>query len=226
MNIVITGASRGIGFEMVRSFLENGHSVFAISRNIDPLISAFGTESKCRSLSFDLSNGDFKTMFNEVSLFFETIDVVINNAGKLINKPFIDVTSQDLESSYATNAFAPIYIVQNLSTIFSENAHIINISSIGGFQGSLKFAGLLAYSSAKAALVCITECMQEEFKKTNWALNCLCLGAVQTEMLAEAFPGYQAPTTSKEMADYIFNFALNNKGVVKGKVLPISSTNP
>ena len=110
--------------------------------------------------------------------------------------------------------------------MFALDAHIINISSIGGFQGSIKFAGLLAYSSAKAALVCVTECMQEEFKETNWAFNCLCLGAVQTEMLEEAFPGYQAPTSAKEMADYIFNFSINNKGVVKGKVLPLSSTNP
>jgi NAD(P)-dependent dehydrogenase (short-subunit alcohol dehydrogenase family) len=97
---------------------------------------------------------------------------------------------------------------------------------MGGYQGSLKFAGLLAFSSAIAALVCATECMQEEFKDTNWSFNCLCLGAVQTEMLEEAFPGYVAPCSSKEMADYISTFSLTNKGIVRGKVMAVSSTNP
>ena len=226
MNIVITGTSRGIGFELVRNYLENGHSVIAISRNISPLESEFGSNSKCHPIAFDLLSGDFDALAAQVESIFASIDVVINNAGHLVNKPFGDLTSQDLQSSYATNAFAPVYIVQKLASLFSQKAHIINVSSIGGFQGSIKFAGLLAYSSAKAALVCITECMQEEFKETNWAFNCLCLGAVQTEMLEEAFPGYQAPTSAKEMADYIFNFSINNKSVVKGKVLPLSSTNP
>lgn len=226
MNIVITGTSRGIGFELVRKYLENGHSVVAISRNSLPVENEFGSNPNCSSIAFDLLSGDFNALGVQVQSVFSTIDVVINNAGQLINKPFGDLSPQDLQSSYATNAFAPIYIVQKLSSLFSKEAHIINISSIGGFQGSIKFAGLLAYSSAKAALVCITECMQEEFKETKWSFNCLCLGAVQTEMLQEAFPGYEAPTSAKEMSDYIFNFSINNKGVVKGKVLPLSSTNP
>ena len=226
MNVIVTGASRGIGFELVRTYLENGHSVLAISRNIKPIIDAFGNSTNCHSIAFDLSNGDFDQLASQVSSIFQSIDIVINNAGHLVNKPFGDISPQDLQTSYATNAFAPIYIVQKLSFLFSSNAHVINISSMGGFQGSLKFTGLLAYSSAKAALVCVTECMQEEFKVTNWSFNCLCLGAVQTEMLAEAFPGYVAPTTSIEMAEYISSFSIHNKGVVKGKVLPISSTNP
>ena len=226
MNIVITGTSRGIGLELVRNYLENGHSVVAISRNISPLEKEFGTDTHCYPLAFDLLSGDYDQLANQIRAVFTFVDVVINNAGQLINKSFGEILPDDLQKSYATNAFAPIYIVQKLYAMFASDAHIINISSIGGFQGSIKFAGLLAYSSAKAALVCVTECMQEEFKETNWAFNCLCLGAVQTEMLEEAFPGYQAPTSAKEMADYIFNFSINNKGVVKGKVLPLSSTNP
>jgi NAD(P)-dependent dehydrogenase (short-subunit alcohol dehydrogenase family) len=226
MNVLITGTSRGIGFELTRNYLKNGHSVIAISRNVSPLEKEFGSNSSCHPIAFDLLSGDFEALAVQVGSMFSSIDVVINNAGQLINKPFGELAPQDLQSSYATNAFAPIYIVQKLSNLFSQDAHIINISSIGGFQGSIKFAGLLAYSSAKAALVCITECMQEEFKESNWSFNCLCLGAVQTEMLEEAFPGYEAPTSAKEMADYIFNFSVNNNGVVKGKVLPLSSTNP
>ena len=200
MNIVITGASRGIGFELVGKYLDQGHRVFAIRRNVKSLNEAYDSVKGFYALSFDLSSGDFQHLGEEILKQFDEVDILINNAGLLVNKPFAEVSPSDLEKSYATNAFAPIYIVQTLSSIFNSNAHIINISSMGGFQGSLKFPGLMAYSSAKAALVCITECMQEEFKETNWAFNCLCLGAVQTEMLAEAFPGYEAPCSSKEMA--------------------------
>ncbi len=226
MNIVITGTSRGIGFELVRIFAQNGHNVVAISRNISPLQLTFAKSKNVLPISFNLSSGNYRVLAKKIEEFTPTVDILINNAGQLINKPFGDVTPDDLQLSYSTNTFAPIYMVQNLSPAFAENAQCINVSSMGGYQGSLKFAGLMAYSSAKAALVCVTECMQEEFKETNWAFNCLCLGAVQTEMLEGAFPGYQAPTSAKEMADYIFNFSINNKGVVKGKVLPLSSTNP
>lgn len=226
MNILITGTSRGIGFELVKKYLKEGHNVVAISRNLKPLEDEFSAMNSFKGISFDLATGDYNLLFEQVSGFMTSVDVLINNAGQLINKPFAQLEPTDLEKSFRTNAFAPIYMVQGLLSMFSDDAHIINISSMGGFQGSIKFAGLLAYSSAKAALVCLTECLQEEFKETNWSFNCLCLGAVQTEMLEEAFPGYVAPTSANDMANYIFNFSIHNQGVVKGKVMPVSSTNP
>ena len=68
--------------------------------------------------------------------------------------------------------------------------------------------------------------MAEEYKEQQIAFNVLALGAVQTEMLEEAFPGYQAPLSAAEMADYIYNFSLTGNKFYNGKVLQVSSSNP
>jgi NAD(P)-dependent dehydrogenase (short-subunit alcohol dehydrogenase family) len=97
---------------------------------------------------------------------------------------------------------------------------------MGGVQGSLKFPGLSAYSSSKGAVITLMELLAEECKELGISFNTLALGAVQTEMLAEAFPDYKAPTTAFEMAEYIANFALTGNQFYNGKVLQVSSSTP
>ena len=97
---------------------------------------------------------------------------------------------------------------------------------MGGIQGSMKFPGLAAYSSAKGAVITLSELLAEEYKAQGIAFNVLAIGAVQTEMLAEAFPDYQAPLTAAQMADYIFNFATTGHTFYNGKVLQVSSSTP
>ncbi len=156
------------------------------------------------------------------------IDCLIHNAGFLINKPYETITYNEIEKVYQVNVFAPYYLTQQLLPILGKEkkSHVINISSMGGVQGSSKFAGLSAYSSSKAAMVGLTECLAEELKEKNISVNCLAIGAVQTEMLAEAFPGYQAPLSPKQMAEYIFDFAVKGHLYYNGKILPVSSSTP
>jgi 3-oxoacyl-[acyl-carrier protein] reductase len=97
---------------------------------------------------------------------------------------------------------------------------------MGGIQGSAKFPGLSAYSSSKGAVLTLTELLAEEFKETGPSFNALALGAVQTEMLEEAFPGYKAPVSAIEMAEYVMNFALNGQKLYNGKILQVSSSTP
>jgi NAD(P)-dependent dehydrogenase (short-subunit alcohol dehydrogenase family) len=97
---------------------------------------------------------------------------------------------------------------------------------MGGVQGSSKFAGLAAYSSSKGALITLTELLAEEFKETGPSFNALAFGAVQTEMLEEAFPGYIAPLSADQMGAYLLNFALTGHQFFNGKVLPVSSGTP
>jgi NAD(P)-dependent dehydrogenase (short-subunit alcohol dehydrogenase family) len=75
-------------------------------------------------------------------------------------------------------------------------------------------------------LACLTECLAEEFKEKNIAFNCLALGAVQTEMLVEAFPGYKAPLTAEEMAEFIMSFSLDGQKYLNGKIIPVSMSTP
>lgn len=221
-NIWITGASRGIGFETVQAFLKDGHHVVVMTRNTDALSELAATyNDRLHLCKLDLLNLE-ETVFPDFP-----VDILINNAGALVNKPFESITQQDLQKVYGTNVFGPIQIIQKLLPQFTPKAHVVNISSVGGVTGSVKFPGLSAYSSSKGAMTILTECLQAEFgDKTDWAFNCLALGAVQTEMLEEAFPGYQAPVNPKDMSAYIKGFALNNSGVMRGRVVEVALSTP
>lgn len=227
MNIVVTGASRGIGFELVKQFLGAGHTVFCLTRNLEPLNAIAHINLKC--ISTDLTS---QVSMNAAVAFIKKeathVDCIINNAGSLVNKPYESISYDELQNVYQVNVFAPYYLIQQLLPILGNKskAHIVNISSMGGFQGSAKFPGLTAYSSSKAALVGLTECLAEELKEKNISVNCLAIGAVQTEMLEEAFPGYQAPLSPKQMAEYIYDFALKGHQYYNGKILPVSSSTP
>jgi len=223
MNVVITGASRGIGYELVKLFLADGNRVLAISRNEEKLNTL---ERKGASvLAFDLSLESYEPIISAVSAFGH-IDILINNAGALVNKPFRELTNDDIKYVYNVNVFSIIKLTRDLMPSFSGDAHIINISSVGGVQGSVKFPGLSVYSSSKGALTIITECLAEEFKETSYRFNTLALGAVQTEMLEEAFPAYKADVSPIQMANFIFKFAVEDGKLFNGKTVTVSSSTP
>ena len=227
MNVVITGASRGIGFETAQLFLKNNHQVFCLTRNTESLENL--NSPNLHIISTDLTSTEsIDHAVNVIKSKVNCIDVVINNAGSIVNKPFEKIDYQELEIVYRVNVFAPFYLTQQLLHLLGRHskAHVVNISSMGGFQGSAKFPGLSSYSSSKAAIAGLTECLAEEFKEKNISVNCLALGAVQTEMLEEAFPGYQAPLKPNQIADYIYDFAIKGHLYYNGKILPVSSSTP
>lgn len=224
--IVITGASGGIGYATALSFARQGHRVLAIARSKEALI-RLEKESEELDGEILIQEGDLLAFNPEwVSSRLTKVDVLINNAGYLVNKPFSEISAEELERSYQVNVFAPFRIVQSLLTHLADDAHIINIGSVGGVNGTQKFPGLSAYSSSKAAMSCLSECWQAEFTESNWSFNSLALGSVQTEMLAQAFPGYEAQTTPEAMGEYIMAFALEAGGLIKGKVQVVSNSNP
>jgi len=232
MLILITGASKGIGFEMVSLFSKNPNNlIIAVSRNIESLNKLVRTQNthSILPLKGDITKAAHqKKIFQTIKSLNLSLDVLINNAGQIVNKPFEKITEKELQSVYATNVFAPFTLIQTLLPLMSKKskAHIVNISSMGGFQGSSKFPGLSAYSSSKSALSGLTEVLAEELKPKNIAVNCLALGSVQTEMLAKAFPGYKAPLKAVQMAEFICNFALTGQNYFNGKIIPVSSTTP
>jgi 3-oxoacyl-[acyl-carrier protein] reductase len=224
-NVVVVGASRGIGEAMVAQLAGSELSVFALSRNVKRMELSFSTYANVTCLTFDLSNdvrNQAERLFKEIG----KIDVLINNAGLLINKPFDQLTHDDLHQSYQVNVIGVMETVQAALPYLSKGSHIVNISSMGGVQGTVKFPGLAAYSTSKAALCSFTELFAEEFKNAPFNMNCLALGAAQTEMLEEAFPGYQAPLNANEMAAFVVDFALNGNKWFNGKILPVALTTP
>jgi len=224
-NVIITGTSRGIGFELAQLFAKNNCNVLALSRNVEPLKKI--KHKNIATLSVDLSNeADLKKVNVFIAENWKSVDILINNAGKLISKAFEKLTSEDFLEVYKVNVFAVAELTKQLIPFLEKGSHVLNISSIGGVQGSVKFPGLAAYSSSKGALITLTEMLAEEYKEQGIAFNVLALGAVQTEMLEEAFPDYKAPVSAIEMADYIYNFAITGNKFYNGKILQVSSTTP
>lgn len=224
-NIIITGSSRGIGFEMSKLFANDGHQVLALSRNDGPISEL--QNKNITTFPFDLSKeDDLKKLKNFITKNWKQVDVLINNAGKLLNKPFLEISEKEFEEVYQVNVFGVASVTKTVMPSMKKTGHVVTISSMGGVQGSMKFPGLAAYSSSKAAVITLTELWAEEFKETGPSFNVLALGAVQTEMLEEAFPGYVAPTTAVEMATYIKEFALTGNKLYNGKLLQVSNSTP
>ena len=224
MNVVITGTSRGIGYELVKLFLQNKqNNVLAISRTKSKLKVLESEGAKVKS--FNLSDDDYTPLTEELKKMGK-IDILINNAGALINKPFLSLTDQDIRYLYEVNVFSVFKLIRNTLPMFNDKAHIVNISSIGGVQGSVKFPGLSAYSSSKGALTILTECLAEEYKNTSLSFNALALGAVKTEMLKEAFPDYEPNITAQQMAKYIHDFAVDSGMLFNGKVVSVANSTP
>ncbi len=225
---IVTGASRGIGYEICRNLADNEHHVVGVARSEDSLNKLEQTNPQyIHTLPTDLTNQEeANSLVASVKKEFGQVDILINNAGSLINKPFRDLSLDDWRSQMESNVISAINISRQLLPIFTEGGHIVNISSMGGFQGSAKFSGLAAYSVSKGALSILTECLAVELKDQHIKANALCLGAVQTKMLEEAFPGIEAPVSPKEMGAYIAHFALNGSEFYNGKILPVALQNP
>lgn len=223
--IIVTGASRGIGFELAQLFAKEGHEVLALSRNENP-IKSLGIKN-IHTFPFDIaSDTDLVKLERFLNENWKRVDVLINNAGALLNKPFLETSKEEFKAVYDVNVFGVAAITKLVIPFMDKNAHVVTISSMGGVQGSMKFPGLSAYSSSKAAVITMTELWAEEFKEAGPSFNVLALGAVQTEMLEEAFPGYEAPITALEMATYIKDFALTGNKLYNGKLLQVSSSTP
>lgn len=224
-NIIITGTSRGIGFELVHLFANQGHNVLALSRNAKPISNLHF--DNISSFSFDLcKEDDYQKVEEFIKTEWKHVDILINNAGAIINTPFAETTFKDFTRVYQTNVFGVAELTRTVLPFIKNDGHVVTVSSMGGIQGSMKFPGLSAYSSSKGAVITLVELLAEEYKETGPQFNVLALGAVQTEMLEEAFPGYKAPTTAKEMATYIQDFALTGNKYYNGKVLQVSNSTP
>ena len=221
--ILITGASNGIGFEIAKKAASLGHKVIAISRditNLKPLINV-------DSYSVDITNDDLIESFVK-NLIQKKIklDILINNAGLLVNMPFEETSIKTFKKVYNVNVFGVVSVIRMCLPIMNKKSHVLNISSMGGVQGSSKFPGLSAYSSSKGALITLTELLAEEYNETGPSFNVLALGAVQTEMLEKAFPGYISNVSAKKMASYILEFSISGHELYNGKLIPVSLSTP
>ena len=234
MNIIITGASSGIGFEAVIELALSGkHKVLALARSQEKLerlleiAHNLNPEGVIYAIAFDIVHDDYDSLQQFIAANFDNrVDILINNAGVLINKPFTELFETDFVEMLQSNFIGHVRMIQGVINLMPPGSHIVNIGSMGAYQGSAKFSGLSAYSASKAALHTLTECLAQEFTPNDVKVNCLALGSAQTEMLEKAFPGYESPVMAFQMGKYIADFAVSGHQFFNGKVLPVALTTP
>ncbi|WP_256007347.1 SDR family NAD(P)-dependent oxidoreductase [Pedobacter deserti] len=233
MNIILTGASSGIGFEAALELtLNSQNKVVCIARSADKLRKlleiAKGINPDCTlfPVEFDIVNDDYAALVPFLKERLGQVDILINNAGALVNKPFLETSPAELYQMFDSNVMGHFNMIQHVLPLMGPGGHIVNIGSMGGFQGSVKFPGLAAYSATKSALHTLTECLAQELAETGIKINCLALGSAQTEMLEAAFPGYESPVMAFEMGKYVADFARTGHKFFNGKTLPVAVTTP
>ena len=237
MNIIITGASRGIGKGVASIFSENAdNKIIITSRNKVKLVEfqricfEKNPDSTVIPIPFDLEAiyEKGKELVERIAAHMDHIDILINNAGFIKNVPFEQTTKEDARKIIIINFLAPAHLIKLLLPMMGTpgSSHIVNISSMGGFQGSAKYSGISYYSASKAAIANLTECLAVELSEKLISINCLALGAVQTEMLEEAFPGYIAPLSTRHMAEFVVDFAIKGNKYFNGKIIPVSTSTP
>jgi NAD(P)-dependent dehydrogenase (short-subunit alcohol dehydrogenase family) len=234
MHIFISGASTGIGYETALLFSrDQKNTVFSLSSNkekLEKLVDKAGElklPGKIIPVVFDLAKDD-PSVFDTILRKVENIDILINNAGLLIKKPFLELTETDWLKLIKVNFLGHVKIIRKIAPLMGKNhrGHIVNISSMGGFQGSVKFEGLSAYSAIKAAMANLTESLALEFKDLNISVNCLAPGSVDTDMFRQTFPGYEAAINAKNMAEFLIDFCLRGQLYFNGKILPMAISTP
>lgn len=229
MNIIVNGGTKGIGKEVVILLAQDKNNRILVTGRNEKLLNSLAKRfQNVITLPIDLSEFDVNEEFFRKSVCnsFKKVDILVNMAGLLVAKEFLKVTSPEARRMMETNFFGLASVIRVLKPFMPKGSHIVNISSMGGFQGSIKYEGLSYYSASKAALACLSECLASEFSESGVSVNCLALGSVQTEMLSQAFPGYKAPVSSKEMAEFICGFALTGHKFINGKVIPVAINNP
>ncbi len=229
MNIIVNGGTRGIGKEVVLFLAKDpDNQIIVTGRSIKALAGLSDSSPNIHPVEVDLSalKEDTKKFSTAILSCFDRVDVLINMAGMLVAKEFMTLSDNEARQMMETNFFGIAGVIKILKPYMPFGSHIVNISSMGGYQGSMKFKGLSVYSASKAAIACLSECLAEEFRESGISVNCLALGAVQTEMLGEAFPGYNAPVSAGEMAGFISYFALNGNRFMNGRIIPVAVNTP
>jgi dihydroanticapsin dehydrogenase len=181
---IVTGGSRGIGFETAKMFSENGANVVITSKNSDRLKDVADQLTNTISIPADVrKEEDVKKVIEKTIERFGKLDILVNNAGvfprikqlhEISELEWNDVIDVNLNGQFRFTKFAIPYLQKSSGTI-------INVSSDAGLKAYEGF-NADAYSASKAALIVLTKCWALEYAKDKIRVNCVCPGVVDTDM--------------------------------------------
>jgi short-subunit dehydrogenase len=169
--ILITGASSGIGKETAMEFAKLGANIILVARKKDKLEQVANELKKFNVSTLicqcDISKKDqVKEMSKTVLEKFESVDVLVNNAGFAIYGSVADLTVDEIESQMETNYFGMIYCIKNFlpSMLKKKSGHIVNVASVAASFG---LPGIASYCASKFAMLGFSEGLKHELKNTG-----------------------------------------------------------
>jgi len=186
-NIVVTGATAGIGWETARRYIDAGGNVIAVARNQEKgkeleryAVSAKGS---CAFFACDFQKPDsIESLGAEILERFPRIDILINCAGIIINKTILDMTVEEWDAIFNVNVKATFLMCRAFlpGMLKARSGHIVNIGSTAAFCGA---NNLHAYASTKGAVVQLTRSLAADYSERGVIVNCVCPGATNTDMM-------------------------------------------
>lgn len=218
MNIVITGANRGIGLSFIKYYASRGHNLYAVCRKSSPELE---TETKNIIANIDVSSPkDCKSLFDSLSGI--KIDLLINNAGILRNETLGQINYDSIEEQFNVNTLGPLRITEGLLNNLNPNAKIAMITSrMGSIDDNLS-GGRYGYRISKAALNIASKSLAVDLKPKGIAVGIYHPGRVATDMIGGV--GDISPDEAAvRIAKLITNLDLNNTGSFwhsNGEILP------
>lgn len=218
MNIVITGANRGIGLALVQQYVGQGHTVYAVCRHASDELKQTGA-----SIVSGVNLLDVETLASGLSELQDiSIDILINNAGVLAAESITDWSPATIEQQFRVNALGPVLVTQTLLTRLNAGAKVIMITSRMGSMADNGSGGYYGYRMSKAALNAAGVSLAKDLAPQGIAVAMLHPGYVQTEMV-----GYggdiSAETAAERLVSRIEELTLETSGCFQhsnGEVLP------
>ena len=187
-NVFITGGSRGIGSEMVRTFSEAGYGVAFTYKRSDREAEALANETGAIAIKADSSSEeDIKRAVAEAKDSLGHVDVLINNAAISSFRLFTDITTDEWDEMFSVSVRGAFLYSRELlpDMISRKKGRIINVSSMWGVTGS---SCEVHYSAAKAAIIGMTKALAKEVGPSGITVNCIAPGVIETDMNASLSP--------------------------------------
>ena len=179
--VFITGVSRGIGLEIAKCFLNDGHFVIGTSRSHFNLSEALGSD-QCLHMPLDVTDRDqVKSCLEQLKTLEKIPNVLINNAGITKDQLFLRMKDEDWDEVINSNLTSVFNITKLFikSMVKNRSGKIINISSVAGLMGN---PGQVNYSASKAGLGGFTRSLAKEVAARNITVNCIAPGFIETDM--------------------------------------------
>ena len=230
---IITGAGRGIGRATALLFARQGAKVVLFSRTesqLEEVVAAIadegGQEERVLAVVGDVGREeDVQALFQKVMEAFGRVDIVVNAAGIVAVRPFVDMDVATWDRVLNTNLRGTFLCCLEAFRVMAEQRSgvIINISSLSGVKGVEKFPGLSAYNVSKAGVAGLTEILAVEGRPYNIRVCAVSPGAVDTEMLKQAAPHLKAGMTPEDMAELLLFLADDSGRMLSGTNVEIFS---